>query len=77
LSLGISYPNRNDIKYAQTHNKSPGGEIKIHGIKNGFGFVGKYHRWFNWTKGCIAVTNNEIEELYNAVGIGTKIEIRP
>lgn len=75
LNLGISYPNKEDISYAARHNKSPGGLIKIHGLKNGFGFIGKFHRWFDWTKGCIAVTNREIEELYNNVPIGTIIEI--
>ena len=75
LNLGISYPNKEDFAYAKRHNKSPGGLIKIHGLKNSYGFIGKFHRWFDWTQGCIAVTNNEIEELYHNVSIGTIIEI--
>jgi len=76
LNLGISYPNKEDIKNAGRLNKKPGGLIKIHGLRNGFGFIGKFHRFFDWTSGCIAVTNSEIEELYENVPIGTEIEIR-
>ena len=45
--------------------------------RNKTGFIGKFHRWFDWTLGCIAVTDEEIDELYNAVKIGTEIEIKP
>jgi murein L,D-transpeptidase YafK len=76
-NLGISYPNSKDIKRAKQLGKPAGGDIKIHGLKNGNGSIGKFHRWFDWTLGCIAVTNEEMEELYNAVGIGCTIEIKP
>ena len=76
-NLGISYPNKADIKNAKRLGKQTGGDIKIHGIKNKMGFIGKFHRWFNWTQGCIAVTDEEIDELYNSVKIGTKIDIKP
>ena len=49
----------------------------IHGIRNGFGLIGKYHHLIDWTKGCVAVSNDEIEEIYSAADIGTKIEILP
>ena len=75
LNLGISYPDKKDIAYAIQQGKSPGGLIKIHGLKNGYGFTGKFHRWADWTQGCIAVTNKEIEELYHNVPLGTPIEI--
>lgn len=75
-NLGISYPVEKDIKKAKELGKPPGGDIKIHGLRNGTGFIGKCHRWVDWTLGCIAVTNKEIDELYNAVKIGSKIEIR-
>ncbi len=75
LNLRISYPNISDKKYAEKFNKNPGRQITIHGLKNGLGFIGKFHRFFDWTLGCIAVTNNEIEELYNNVPLGTIIEI--
>jgi len=76
-NLGISYPNKNDIENAKRLGKQTGGEIKIHGIKNKIGYIGKFHRWNDWTSGCIAVTDEEIDELYNAVKIGTQIEIKP
>ncbi len=75
LNLGVSYPNKKDKAYAKQEGKSPGGLIKIHGLKNGMGYIGKFHRWVDWTQGCIAVTNDEIEELYDNVPIGTVIEI--
>jgi murein L,D-transpeptidase YafK len=76
-SIGVSYPNSMDVSNAKKNGKSPGGDIKIHGIKNGVGAIGKFHRWFDWTKGCIALTNDEIDELYYLVKIGTPIEIYP
>lgn len=76
-NLGVSYPNEEDVAYARQHNKSPGGEIKIHGLRNHTSFLGKFHRWFDWTLGCMAVTNEEIDELYGAVKVGTEIDIRP
>lgn len=76
-NLGVSYPNKKDILYAKKHNKSPGGQIKIHGLPNGKGWIGRFHLWYDWTAGCIAVTNSEMEELYNSVKIGAVIEIKP
>lgn len=55
---------------------SYGNLIEIHGIKNGLGFIGKFHRFRDWTQGCIALTDKEIDELYNAVSIGTPIVIQ-
>ena len=75
LNLGISYPDKKAIAYAIQQGKSPGGLIKIHGLKNGYGFTGKFHRWIDWTQGCIAITNKEIEELYHNVPLDTPIEI--
>lgn len=71
-NLGINYPNEID----RTKNRT-GGNIKIHGIKNGFGFFGKLHRVFNWTNGCIAVTNKEMDYLFDKIKIGTLIIIKP
>lgn len=76
-NLGISYPNRIDIREAKAKGLDPGGDIKIHGLKNGFGYIGKFHRLFDWTAGCIAVTDEEIDELYQSVQNGTSIIIRP
>lgn len=76
-NLGVSYPNAKDIATAKLLGKDPGGDIKIHGIRNHIGFIGKFQRLFDWTNGCMALTNTEIDELFTAVKIGTKIEIRP
>lgn len=76
-NLGISYPNNDDIENAKRLGKPAGGDVKIHGLRNNTGFIGKYHRWYDWTLGCIAVTDEEMDELYDAVKIGTQIEINP
>lgn len=76
-NLGISFPNKKDIETARKYGKSAGGNIKIHGINNKFWFVGKFQRWMDWTAGCIALTDKEIDELYDAVIIGTQVEIKP
>lgn len=77
LNLGISYPNAADKSYAKAHGKSTGGDIKIHALKNGWGFIAKLHLLDDWTNGCIAVTNSEMHELYHYVPVGTPIEIKP
>jgi len=77
LSLRISYPNEKDKERAKKRGVSPGGNIMIHGIKNGLGWIGRFHTWLDWSKGCIAVTNKEIEEIYKLVPNGTVVEIRP
>ena len=76
-NLGISYPSKTDIEEAKKKILRPGGEIKIHGIRNGFGFIGRLQRMFDWTAGCIALTDDEVDELYNRVEIGTPILILP
>jgi len=77
LSLHISYPNERDKKRAKELGVSPGGDIMIHGIKNGFSWVGDAHTAVDWTKGCIAVTDEEIEEISKLAPNGTIVEIRP
>jgi len=77
LSLHISYPNERDRKRARELGVSPGGNIMIHGIKKGFSWVGDAHAEIDWTKGCIAVTDEEIEEIAKVAPNGTIVEIRP
>ena len=77
LSLHISYPNERDKMRAKELGVSPGGNIMIHGLKNGFSWVGDSHAEVDWTKGCIAVTDEEIEEIERLVPNGTIVEIRP
>jgi murein L,D-transpeptidase YafK len=54
---------------------SYGDQIEIHGLHNYLGFIGKFQRWVDWTRGCIAVTDDEIDELYSAVKVGATIQI--
>ncbi len=77
LSLRISYPNKKDKKRAKELDVSPGGDVMIHGIKNGLSWVGGFHTEIDWTEGCIAVTNKEMEEIARLVPNGTPVEIRP
>jgi len=76
-SLHVSYPNESDRRNARRRGVSPGGEIFIHGLPNGMGALGKAHRLRDWTLGCIAVTDEEIEEIWRLVPNRTPIEIRP
>ena len=76
-SLHISYPNERDRKRAQELGVPPGGGIMIHGIKKGFSWVGDSHSEVDWTKGCIAVTDEEIDEIDMMAPNGTIVEIRP
>lgn len=76
-NLGISYPNMTDRDKAMQTNTNPGGDIKIHGLRNGLGFIGKFQRWKDWTAGCIALTDAEVDELAERVRLGTPITILP
>jgi murein L,D-transpeptidase YafK len=77
LGLHISYPNAKDCARSRRAGCRPGGEIMLHGLPNGLGWVGRLHRLVDWTSGCIAVTNPEIGEIWRVVPVGTPIEIRP
>jgi murein L,D-transpeptidase YafK len=74
LSLRISYPNAADRTYAEARGKSPGGDIFIHGQPNG---VNGPAIGTDWTDGCIALSNAEIEQIWNVVPDGTEIYILP
>jgi murein L,D-transpeptidase YafK len=76
MALHISYPNRDDIAQARARGVPPGRMIMIHGLGDTLGFLGKYHTEVDWTAGCIAVTNQEIEEIWKAVPNGVPVEIR-
>ncbi|AWB50078.1 hypothetical protein HYN69_17595 [Gemmobacter aquarius] len=71
LSLGVSYPNPRQVEFARSQGKSPGGDIFIHG-----GPPRPVDRW-DWTAGCIAVTDKEMELVYSMVNSGTVIHILP
>jgi murein L,D-transpeptidase YafK len=77
LALHISYPNTADRERARKLGVSPGGGVEIHGLESKYAWVGSLHRQVNWTAGCIAVTNPEIDEIWPLVPVGTPVEIRP
>lgn len=75
-ALHVSYPSDVDRERARRLGADPGGDIMIHGIQNGLGWLGTFHRAVDWTDGCIALTDAEIDEIYLAVPDGTPVEIR-
>jgi murein L,D-transpeptidase YafK len=77
LSLRISYPNDEDLARARAQGQDPGGQIMIHGLRNGRGWIGSSHQRKDWTDGCVAVTNSEMLEIWRMVDIGTLVEIKP
>jgi murein L,D-transpeptidase YafK len=76
-ALHISYPDAEDRKRAAKLGVSPGGAIMIHGLPSGMGWLGATHRLYDWTLGCIAVTDAEIDDIWELVPVGTSVEIRP
>ena len=76
LALRLSYPDIRHRAIAQQLGVSPGGDIMIHGLPNGRHAVGAFHRTKDWTNGCIALTDEEIEEIWGAVPVGTPVEIK-
>ena len=76
-ALHISYPNSADMAAARARGVDPGGSVMIHGMRNGLGWIGRLHLAVDWTDGCVAVTNREMDEIWRAVPDGTKIVIKP
>jgi murein L,D-transpeptidase YafK len=75
--LHVSYPNADDLARARTLGVATGGDIMIHGLPNGQGQYGTKHRASDWTNGCVAVTDDEIEEIFASVPVGTPVRILP
>ena len=76
-ALHLSYPNAADRARARKLGVRPGGDIEIHGLSPQWAWLGAAHRAKDWTTGCIAVTNPEIDEIWSMVAVGTPVEIRP
>ena len=76
-SIHISYPNADDVAAAKRAGVDPGGMIMIHGQPNGYGWWSWLVQMFDWTNGCIAVTDEEMAEIWQMVENGTPIEINP
>jgi murein L,D-transpeptidase YafK len=77
LALHLSYPNPMDKGRAAAAHRAPGGDVEIHGLPPAFAILGALHRTLDWTNGCIAVTNLEIDEIYASVPTGTPVDIAP
>jgi murein L,D-transpeptidase YafK len=76
-SIHISYPNKNDKEQAKHLGIPPGGDIMIHGTNKQTAWLGKWQHLRDWTNGCIAVSNEEMDEIWAMVKNGTRIEINP
>lgn len=74
-SMHVNYPNDADIANARRLGVSPGGFIMVHGQRNGFGWLAPVTQKFDWTNGCIAITNREMDEFLTLVKVGTTIRI--
>lgn len=76
-SIHISYPSLRDRAEARERGVSAGGDVFVHGLGKGYGWIGATYRLKDWTDGCVAVTNEEMDEIWRLVADGTPIEIRP
>jgi murein L,D-transpeptidase YafK len=76
-ALHISYPNADDLDFARRAGVDPGGDVMIHGLPDGERWIADMHRAYDWTNGCIGVTDDEMNEIWELVDDGTPIEIRP
>ena len=77
MALHISYPDATHLQRANALGVAPGGDIMIHGLPPKYASIGAGHVKYNWTEGCIAVTDSEIEEIFRAVPDGAPIQIKP
>ena len=77
LALHLSYPNAGDRTRAAAAGRSAGGGVEIHGLIPGLSFLGSLQRTLDWTDGCVALTNAEIDELYPTVPVGTPVDLLP
>ena len=77
LSIHVSYPNEQDMQHARRHHWEPGGSIMIHGMPNLPHKSAGYYRSADWTDGCIALTNDDMLEVWLLTQANTPIEIRP
>jgi murein L,D-transpeptidase YafK len=73
----VSYPNPRDLAVARKAGLDPGGDIMLHGLPKNYAWLGKAHTLHDWTEGCIAVTDQEMDEIWRMVRVGTPIDIKP
>jgi murein L,D-transpeptidase YafK len=77
LAFHISYPNAADKSRAKAQGVAPGGDIMIHGVEKKYEYLAAFQSAYDWTEGCIALSNSQIDEFARLVSIGTPIEIKP
>jgi len=77
LAMYVSYPHSLDRQRSAKQGVTAGSEFMMHGLKNGFGWIGRFHRRVDWTDSCIALTNSEMDPFRKLVPDGTPVEIRP
>lgn len=77
MSIQISYPNAKDLARARAHGWRPGGEIMIHGLPNDLHGPLSYYRHFDWTDGCIAVSDEDMMQIWMLTRDGMPIQIEP
>jgi murein L,D-transpeptidase YafK len=76
-AIHVSYPNKKDVENAKRKGVSPGGDIMVHGQKNGLGWLSFLSQRIDWTNGCIGLSNKDMDEVWRLVNSGTPIEIVP
>ena len=76
-ALHISYPGPTEVSAARSRGVDPGGDVMVHGIRNGLGWLGRLHLAIDWTNGCVAISDSEMDEIWHAVPDGTKIILQP
>lgn len=76
-AIHISYPNREDVFRAKRQGLNPGGDIMIHGQMKGYEQYAHIMQDFNWTNGCIALSNQDLEEVWAAIEVPVPIRIKP
>jgi murein L,D-transpeptidase YafK len=77
LSLKVSYPNAEDRSRAEQQGTDPGGQIMIHGLPNEPKYAEAMYKGWDWTDGCIAVSNSDMVDLWRLTSVSMPIEIRP
>jgi murein L,D-transpeptidase YafK len=75
-ALRLNYPSEKDMAMARRRGGRPGGDIEIHGLRGGFGWIGMWHRVVDWTNGCIALSDEEMDEIFRVTPDETPVEIR-
>ena len=74
-ALHISYPDAEDRRHAAELGVSPGGAIMIHGLPNGLGWIGRFHRLWDWTEGCVAVSPRDMVWLLARLRRGSVVRV--